>query len=140
VRSEVGGRDAPGGRSSSAGVGGSGKSRLVEEFIDGVPSVFFTASGQPTVEADLALLTEAVLEWDLPDAGLFRGQASTTWDAALRLLATHLRGVGPGDDGGAEPVRPPLPPAGNGLNLRHAAQAGLRRISVDSLTNLVNNM
>jgi hypothetical protein len=43
-----------------------GKSRLVEEFIDRaeVPSVFFTASGQPTVEADLALFTEPP-----PDAG-----------------------------------------------------------------------
>jgi uncharacterized protein len=69
-----------------------GKSRLVEEFIDRaeVPSVFFTASGQPTIEADLALFTEAVLESDLPDAGLFVGQAPATWDAALRLLARSL--------------------------------------------------
>jgi uncharacterized protein len=69
-----------------------GKSRLVEEFIDraGVPSVFFTASGQPTIEADLALFTEAVLESDIPDAGLFAGQAPATWDAALRLLARCL--------------------------------------------------
>jgi uncharacterized protein len=69
-----------------------GKSRLVEEFIDRaeVPSVFFTASRQPTVEADLALFTEAVLESDLPDAGLFADQAPATWDAALRLLARCL--------------------------------------------------
>ncbi|MGH3212047.1 MAG: ATP-binding protein, partial [Trebonia sp.] len=69
-----------------------GKSRLVEEFIDRaeVPSVFFTASGQPTIEADLALFIEAVLESDLPDAGLFVGQAPVTWDAALRLLARSL--------------------------------------------------
>jgi AAA+ ATPase superfamily predicted ATPase len=69
-----------------------GKSRLVEEFIDRaeVPSFFFTASGQPTIEADLALFTEAVLESDLPDAGLFAGQAPATWDAALRLLARCL--------------------------------------------------
>jgi AAA+ ATPase superfamily predicted ATPase len=69
-----------------------GKSRLVEEFIDQaeVPSVFFTASGQPTIEADLALFTEAVLESDLPDAGLFAGQTPATWDAALRLLARCL--------------------------------------------------
>lgn len=69
-----------------------GKSRLVEEFIDRaeVPSVFFTASGQPTVGADLALFAEAVIESDLPDAGLFVGQAAATWDAALRLLARAL--------------------------------------------------
>ena len=70
-----------------------GKSRLVEEFIEraGVPPVFFTASGQPSVEADLALFAEAVLESDLPDAGLFLSQAPGTWDAALRLLARCLR-------------------------------------------------
>jgi uncharacterized protein len=69
-----------------------GKSRLVEEFIErtGVPSVFFTASGQPSVQADLVLFAEAVLESDLPDAGLFAGQAPATWDAALRLLARCL--------------------------------------------------
>lgn len=69
-----------------------GKSRLVEEFIDraGVPSVFFTASGQPTVQADLALFSQAVLESDLPDAGFFAGQAPATWDAALRLLVSCL--------------------------------------------------
>lgn len=69
-----------------------GKSRLVEEFIDraGVPSVFFTASGQPTVEADLQLFAEAVRESDLPDTTIFRGQAPATWDAALRLLAACL--------------------------------------------------
>lgn len=69
-----------------------GKSRLVEEFIDraGVPSVFFTASGQPTIEADLALFAEAVLESDIPDSGLFADQAPATWDAALRLLASCL--------------------------------------------------
>lgn len=69
-----------------------GKSRLVEEFIDraGVPSMFFTASGQPTVEADLALFTEAALESDLPGNELFLGQTPVTWDAALRLLASSL--------------------------------------------------
>lgn len=69
-----------------------GKSRLVEEFIDraDVPSVFFTASGQPTVAAELALFTEAVRESTLPDLELFRDQAPATWDAALRLLARSL--------------------------------------------------
>jgi hypothetical protein len=69
-----------------------GKSRLVEEFIDqaGVPSAFFTASGQPTVTADLTLFAEAVRELTLPDTELFRDQVPATWDAALRLLARSL--------------------------------------------------
>lgn len=69
-----------------------GKSRLVEEFIDraGVPSVFFTASGQPTVAADLALFAGEVRESALPDTELFRDQTPATWDAALRLLARCL--------------------------------------------------
>jgi AAA+ ATPase superfamily predicted ATPase len=69
-----------------------GKSRLVEEFIDraGVPYVFFTASGQPTIEAELRLFSEAVTESTLPDTALFRDQAPGTWDAALRLLARSL--------------------------------------------------
>jgi uncharacterized protein len=69
-----------------------GKSRLVEEFIDraGVAYVFFTASGQPTVGADLQLFAEAVLESTLPHAELFRDQAPGSWDAALRLLARCL--------------------------------------------------
>src|SRR5688500_20305473 len=47
-----------------------GKSRLVEEFVEraGVPYLFFTASAQPTVEADLALFTEAALASELSDA------------------------------------------------------------------------
>jgi AAA+ ATPase superfamily predicted ATPase len=60
-----------------------------------VPSVFFTASGQPTVAADLALFAETVRESTLPDAELFRDQAPTTWDAALRLLARSLPGHQP---------------------------------------------
>jgi hypothetical protein len=69
-----------------------GKSRLVEEFVDraAVPYVFFTASGQPTVEADLRLFAEAVRESTLPGTDLFRDQAPATWDAALRLLARCL--------------------------------------------------
>src|SRR5690242_6636238 len=60
-----------------------GKSRLVEEFIEraDVPHVFFTASAQPTVEADLRLFAEAVLTSDLPAAALFRDQTPHTWDA-----------------------------------------------------------
>lgn len=69
-----------------------GKSRLVEEFVDRsqVPYVFFTASGQPTAEADLRLFVEAVRESTLPSAELFRDQTPGTWDAALRLLAQSL--------------------------------------------------
>lgn len=69
-----------------------GKSRLVEEFVDraGVAYVFFTASGQPTVSADLQLFAEAVLESTLPNAELFRDQSPGNWDAALRLLARCL--------------------------------------------------
>ena len=69
-----------------------GKSRLVEEFVDraGVPYVFFTASRQPSVEADLQLFAEAVQESDLPGTELFRDQMPATWDAALRLLARCL--------------------------------------------------
>jgi AAA+ ATPase superfamily predicted ATPase len=69
-----------------------GKSRLVEEFVDraGVPYVFYTASGQPTVEADLRLFAESVQESALPDTELFRDQVPATWDAALRLLARSL--------------------------------------------------
>jgi AAA+ ATPase superfamily predicted ATPase len=69
-----------------------GKSRLAEEFVEraGVPHVFFTASAQPTVEADLHLFSEAVQTSNLPKAELFRGQTSQTWDAALRLLVSCL--------------------------------------------------
>lgn len=69
-----------------------GKSRLVEEFAHraGVPHLFFTASAQPSIEADLRLFVEAGLESDLPAAGVFADQSPQTWDAALRLLVTAL--------------------------------------------------
>ena len=69
-----------------------GKSRLAEEFIEraGVPSLFFTASAQPTVDIDLALFAAAGAASDLPGAAVFDGQAPRTWDAALRLLASAL--------------------------------------------------
>lgn len=69
-----------------------GKSRLVEEFVDraGVPYVYFTASAQSSVGADLALFTQAVAGSDLPAAALFAGQSPRTWDAALGLLAGGL--------------------------------------------------
>ncbi|MFI6262239.1 ATP-binding protein [Micromonospora sp. NPDC051006] len=69
-----------------------GKSRLVEEFVEraAVPHVFFTASAQPTVAADLALFVEAAVGSSLPGAHLFHGQTPQTWDAALTLLAAAL--------------------------------------------------
>jgi AAA+ ATPase superfamily predicted ATPase len=69
-----------------------GKSRLAEEFVEraGVPYMFFTASAQPDVAADLALFTEAAASSELPGAAIFRDQTPKSWDAALRLLAGAL--------------------------------------------------
>jgi hypothetical protein len=69
-----------------------GKSRLAEEFVEraGVPHVFFTATAQTTMEADLRLFAEAVANSDLPGADVFAGQTPHSWDAALRLLAAAL--------------------------------------------------
>lgn len=69
-----------------------GKSLLVEEFVEraGVPSVFYTASAQPSVSADLEPFTEEVLASDLPGTDLFRDQSPRSWDAALRLLASAV--------------------------------------------------
>ncbi|RLP95007.1 DUF234 domain-containing protein [Micromonospora sp. CV4] len=69
-----------------------GKSRLVEEFVEraDVPHLFFTASAQPTVAADLALFVEAAATSTLPGAQLLSEQQPRTWDAALTLLAAAL--------------------------------------------------
>ncbi|MEU5786841.1 DUF234 domain-containing protein [Micromonospora purpureochromogenes] len=69
-----------------------GKSRLVEEFVERaeVSHLFFTASAQPTVAADLALFVAAAADSSLPGAHLFAAQRPTTWDAALTLLAAAL--------------------------------------------------
>lgn len=74
-----------------------GKSRLVEEFVSraGVPHLFFTASAQPTVAADLRLFVEAAAESDLPGAARFTDQEPHTWDAALRLLASAVPAEAP---------------------------------------------
>lgn len=68
-----------------------GKSRLVEEFLEraDVPHVFFAASGRPLRE-ELHLFAEEVAASDLPGADLFKGVELTSWDAALRLLASAL--------------------------------------------------
>jgi AAA+ ATPase superfamily predicted ATPase len=69
-----------------------GKSRLAEEFVEraGVAHLYFTASAQQDVDADLRLFTEAAVASDLPGADLFREQVPSSWDAALRLLAAAL--------------------------------------------------
>lgn len=69
-----------------------GKSRLVEEFVEraGVPYLFFTASAQPTTEADLALFMEAAAASELPGRHMFADQTPQNWDAALHLLAGGL--------------------------------------------------
>ncbi|HEY9474056.1 MAG TPA: ATP-binding protein, partial [Mycobacteriales bacterium] len=75
-----------------------GKSRLVEEFVEraGLPYLFFTASAQPDVAADLRLFTEAAAASNLPGAGVFVEQTPGSWDAALRLLAEALPQDRPG--------------------------------------------
>lgn len=92
-RARAGGRaDRPGRALLVRGRRRVGKSRLAEEFVDraGVPYLYFTASAQPTLEADLRLFVEAASESNLPGADLFQGQHPTTWDAALRLLAAAV--------------------------------------------------
>ncbi|MET9518401.1 DUF234 domain-containing protein [Streptomyces sp. NPDC002994] len=92
-RTEVGGRAGRPGRAVlMRGRRRVGKSRLVEEFIDrsGLPSVFFTASAQSTVETDLRLFIEAAAASDLPGAAAMAGQSPRDWDAALHLLAAAL--------------------------------------------------
>jgi AAA+ ATPase superfamily predicted ATPase len=77
-----------------------GKSRLVEEFIGqaGVPCLFFAASGRP-VRDELRLFAQEATTSSLPGAALFDGVELSSWDAALRLLATALADTGAaGDD------------------------------------------
>lgn len=72
-----------------------GKSRLVEEFIKhaDVPHVFFAASGRH-VREELALFTEDVAASNIPGADIFNDVEPTSWDAALRLLASALPDTG----------------------------------------------
>ncbi|MER7889327.1 DUF234 domain-containing protein [Micromonospora sp. NPDC094482] len=74
-----------------------GKSRLVEEFVERaeLPHLYFTASAQPTVGAELGLFVEAAAGSTLPGAHLFQAQVPRTWDAALTLLAAALPTDGP---------------------------------------------
>jgi hypothetical protein len=65
-----------------------GKSRLLEEFCSrsGAPYVFFTASQQGGRE--LAMFAEEVSLSNLANRSVFDDVTPTSWDAALRLLAT----------------------------------------------------
>lgn len=67
-----------------------GKSRLVEHFITqvGCPAFFFAASRQ--ADRELALFAEELATSTLANHGVGAGQAPTTWDGALRLLAAAL--------------------------------------------------
>ncbi|MEU8272144.1 DUF234 domain-containing protein [Sphaerisporangium sp. NPDC049002] len=90
ARTEAGGRAGRPGRAVlMRGRRRVGKSRLTEEFIGraDVPHLFFTASAQPSLQADLALFTDAARSSSLPGAQAFQEQAPRTWDAALHLLA-----------------------------------------------------
>lgn len=68
-----------------------GKSRLVEQFIQQsqLPSVFYAATGRPLAE-ELRIFAEEVALSTLPGADLFRDLELTSWDAALRLLASAV--------------------------------------------------
>lgn len=68
-----------------------GKSRLVEEFVvrTGLPYVYYAASGRP-VREELRGFADDVASSSLPDAALFRDVELSSWEGALRLLASAL--------------------------------------------------
>ena len=72
-----------------------GKSRLVEEFVEraGVPFFFYAATGRPPRE-ELKLFVAEAAESSLPGAVAFRDVELSSWDAALRLLATAVPDTG----------------------------------------------
>jgi hypothetical protein len=74
-----------------------GKSRLVEELVEraGVPYVFYTAEGQTTAAADIALFLQAIAESTLPGARNVSDMTAANWPAAFRLLETAVDGDGP---------------------------------------------
>lgn len=69
-----------------------GKSRLAEEFLEraDVPSMYFTATAPINAAEDLRQFTDAIVTSTLPGASGARDQRPTSWDAALRLLATAV--------------------------------------------------
>jgi AAA+ ATPase superfamily predicted ATPase len=72
-----------------------GKSRLVEEFVErsGMPYLFYAASRRPLHE-ELQLFVDEVARSNLPGADTFRDLTVTSWDAALRLLASATSDTG----------------------------------------------
>ena len=69
-----------------------GKSALVTEFVrrSGVPSVYFAAAKGAPLADELAQLTLAIAESDLPRASVARGNSPASLTAALSLLAAAL--------------------------------------------------
>ncbi|MBI4729044.1 MAG: ATP-binding protein [Acidobacteria bacterium] len=70
-----------------------GKSRLVSELVkrSGLPSLYFTASRQSRVEADLErFAADAAERSTLPGREVFASLAPNNWDGALRLLGQTL--------------------------------------------------
>ncbi|WP_166355994.1 ATP-binding protein [Phytoactinopolyspora limicola] len=86
---QVGGGDRPGRCVVIGGRRRSGKTRLVQEFIERAhaPSVFFTAAGISPVQ-ELANLVEAITISGLADGSA--EQQPSTWDTAFRTLADVL--------------------------------------------------
>lgn len=82
---------APGKALLLRGRRGVGKTRLVEAFIErsNVPSVFYTASGQPDA-VERALFADAVAASTLPRAADYGTSVPSTWEDALRRLADIL--------------------------------------------------
>lgn len=68
-----------------------GKSRLIETFVDrsGVPSLFFTATGEPT-DAELRRFRQDAGESSLPARDLLVASNPVDWSDAFRLLAAAL--------------------------------------------------
>jgi hypothetical protein len=60
-----------------------------------VPYVFYTAEGQATAEADIALFMQAVAESTMPGARRVADLQAANWPAAFRLLTTAVEGSGP---------------------------------------------
>lgn len=72
-----------------------GKSRLVEEFLErvDVPHLFFAATRR-AVRDELQLFAAEAAASNLPGAELFAEIELTSWDAALRMLATAVGDLG----------------------------------------------
>jgi AAA+ ATPase superfamily predicted ATPase len=93
VREEPG--DKPGRAVMIRGRRRVGKSRLVEVFVEraGVPHLFYAATGR-SVKEELRTFAAEVAASDLPGAEVFAGVQLSSWDAALRLLASAVPDTG----------------------------------------------